>query len=255
MWYVIQTMSGNEKKIKQLLDRMKPEGIADNCFVPLTEEVRRRADDYRILFRRLFPGYVFVETRQPEEVFQQLRRIPDFTRLLGTKEDGEAATFIPVGEDDEAFLRTLLEDGVMHVSYVHLSKSHRIDKVAGPLAGYRNHITKLEFRRRIAIVDAVMFGKKRRIYFGLWTDGDPRLPWLEKKMNEEQEAALDAGIEIDIGIRPGDRVKDESGVYGDYVFLVDKVDAKHRTVFATFQMGASSARIELDADFVRKCEG
>ena len=252
MWYVIQTVSGEEQDLKTLLESIGDPEVCRKCFIPVFEEVRRRADRYNIILRRLFPGYVFVDTDQPRAVFRTLRKIPDFTRLLGMEEEGGEKNFIPVEPEDEAFLNSLMEDGIMHVSYAHLSKSNRIDKVVGPLARYRNHITKLEFRRRTAIVEAEMFGKRRKIQFGLWTDGDPRLPWLERQMAQEQAAVLDTGVEMDIGIHPGDRFVDESGVYGDKVFVADRVDAVHRSVFTTFRMGDLKVRVELNADNVRK---
>lgn len=252
MWYVIQTVTGNEHELKALLDAMLPEDSYDRSFVPLYEEVLHRAKGSRITFKRLFPGYLFVETDDPEAVFDTLRRIPDFARLLGSPEPDGTKTFLPVGAEDEEFLRSLLDDGLMHVSYVHLSSAHRIDRVAGPLARYRNHITKMEFRHRYALVELTMFGKKRRIRFGLWGDGDPALPWLERELERKQSAALDEGVEIDIGLRPGDRVLDTTGVYGDYEFVIDRVDAVHRTLRTKIELFGDYRTIELFADDVRK---
>ena len=132
-----------------------------------------------------------------------------------------------------------------------MTSGHMIDRIVGPLAGYRNHITKLDIPHRRAIVETDMFGKCRKIRFGLWTDQDEMLPGLEKRLAGEQQAALDEGIEIDIGIHPGDRVVDETGLYGDYVFTVEHVDYKHRKLITSFDFKGTTARLELDADGVR----
>ena len=254
MWYVIQTVSGDEHKLRDLLGHMGDSDAYSKCFSPVYEEVRRRADSYRITLRRLFPGYLFVETDRPEEVFRMLKSIPEFTRLLGTERDEDDRSFLPIGAEDEAFLKSILDDGVLHVSYVTLSRSHRIEKVVGPLAGYRNHIVKLEFRRREAVVETEMFGKRHRIHFGLWTDGDPAVPWLERQLGREQTPALDEGVALDIGINPGDAIIDETGLYGDQIFIVESVDAAHRRVYATLEMIGTRARVEMSADGVRKVE-
>ncbi len=266
MWYVIQVNSGNEHDIKDLLEAMKPADLFCECFIPLYEEVRRSGGKCRILFKKLFPGYVFIETDDAEGVFSVLREIPEFTKLLGGVEVDGSKVFIPIGDEDEAFMHTLFEDGLMHVSYVHMTKNGRIDCITGPLANYKNHITKLEMRHRMAIVEAEMFGKKRKVRFGLWTDEDPELPYLEKLKSDagvhKSDGSSDslfadgdildgAGV-FDIGIYPGDEVMDEYGIYGDQIFRVISVDPVHRTIVSSFEILGTSARIELKADDVRK---
>ncbi len=254
MWYVVQTKTGDEPELLQLIEKMGEHRSGDRCFVPLYEEVHRSGGKCRIFFRRFFPGYIFIDTDDPEGLFGILKQIPEFTRLLGSREEDGTTTFVPVGSEDEAFLNSLLDEGTVHVSYIQMAKTGRIDRIVGPLSGYRNHITKLDIPHRRAIVETEMFGKRRKIRFGLWTNADPKLPWLEKQLNDDnglnEDSALDAGMPIDIGIHSGDRIIDETGIYGDQVFTVTGVDPKHRTVCATFEFLNSEARIEFSADSV-----
>lgn len=255
MWYVIQVKSGEENDMKVLLDKLRVDESYGECFVPLFEDVRRSGGKCRIVFRRLFPGYIFVECDDPDRLFDTLKGLPEFTRLLGTTEEDGQKVFIPVGDEDREFMETMFEDGLMHISYVHMGKNGRIDKVAGPLANYRNHITKLELRHRMAIVEADMFGKRRKVKFGFFTDEDPALPEIQKLKDDsiyKDSDILDGRVEFDLGIRVGDRVMDDSGIYGDQVFTVEKLDLRRRTVISTFEMFGTSARIELNADEVSK---
>ncbi len=255
MWYVIQVKSGEENDMKALLDKLRADGAYGKCFVPLFEDVRRSGGKCRIVFRRLFPGYIFVECDDPNRLFDILKGIHDFTRLLGTTEADGQKVFIPVGDEDRKFMETMFEDGLMHISYVHMGKNGRIDNVAGPLANYRNHITKLELRHRMAIVEADMFGKRRKVKFGFFTDEDPELPEIKKLKDDgtyKDYDILDGMVEPDLGIHVGDKVTDDSGIYGDQVFTVERVDLRRRTVISTFEMFGTSARIELRADEVSK---
>ncbi len=254
MWYVVQTKTGNENEIKEFIEHNVDSNSYGDCFIPMYEEVRRREDKCKILFRRLFPGYLFVDTDDPDIIFQKLKKAPWFTRLLGADDNAGNKTFIPVGEEDEEFLRTLLDDGIMHVSYIEMSKNNsKIEKIVGPLAKYRNHITKLEVRKREALVKTNMFGKERTIRFGLWKKDDPKLPWLEARMeNGEQADLLDSKIKVDIGIYPGDKVKDTSGIYGEQVFLVDSVNPIKRTIKTKIELFNDIRTIELYADNVEK---
>ncbi len=250
MWYVVQVESGQEQEMRVLFDKLRSDGAYGECFVPLFEDVKRSGGKCRIGFRKLFPGYVFVECSEPDKLFNTLMGIKNFTKLLGAVEEDGTKVFVPIGAEDEQFMRTLFDEGIMHVSYVHMTKNGRIDKIAGPLAHYRNHITKLELRHRMAVVEAEMFGKHRKVKFGLWTDDDPVLPAIQRLKGEED--ILDGVVDIEIGVRPGDKVVDETGVYGDQVFIVQSVDIKRRVVVSTFEMFGTSARIELRADEVRK---
>ena len=256
MWYVIQVKTGEETEVKTFLDKFRTEGAYTKCFIPLFEDVRRSGGKCRIGFRKLFPGYVFIDSEDPERTFEILRTVPRFTRLLGYDESDGEKLFLPISTEDQAFLQTLFGDGLMHLSYVHISKNGRIDRVTGPLANYRNHITKLELRHRTAIVETEMFGKQRRVKFSFWTDDDPTLPEIEKLKNEAAGSdVLDGVVELDVGIHPGDYVVDETGVYGNQVFLVQKVDIAHRTVLSTFEMFGTQARLELRLDDVGRVDG
>lgn len=256
MWYIVQVKSGEELNVKLLLEKMSSPDSLSGIFVPLYEEVRRSGGKCTISFKKLFPGYIFVESSTPQKVFDILRKIPEFTKLLGSVGADGSKIFIPVEKDDEQFLNSLFYDGIMHVSYIHMASNGRIDMVRGPLDGYQTHIVKLELRHRMAIVEAYIFGKKRRIRFGLWTDDDPRIPWIERVKSEDPYADRDISIgekgQYDIGIYPGDRIVDETGIYGDQVFTVSTVDARRRVVVSNFEIMGMTARIELNADEVKK---
>lgn len=254
MWYVVQTHTGDEADVSM---HVKNEFIPEycrECFVPFYEEVRRKKGQTSIIFRRLFPGYLFVDTDDPEKLYYEgLKKLPGFTRILGEKEDDDSRLFIPITPQDEEFLKSILEDGVMHVSYIKTSNKNRvIERIVGPLAKYKNHIVKIDTQHREAIVETDMFGKKRKICFGIWKDGDPKLPWLERRMKGTQDRAIDEGAPIDIGIAPGDKVVDTTGLYEGMIFVVEKVNPKQRTLKTKIDIFMNSLDIELFVDDVKK---
>ncbi len=253
MWYVIQTRTGFEKELVEQLEGYCEDFSRENCLIPMYEDVRRSEGQSRISYRRLLPGYVLVDTEQPESIHKGLKKVGEFARMLLSEEDGEKL-FLPVSPEDMAFLDSILEDGVMRVSYVQNVKGMKIGKVIGPLAKYGNHISNIDFRHRRAVVDAEIFGKMRRIKFGLWTDEDPRLPWIEERLGkgDTEEYLLK---EVDVGIRPGDKVKDISGVYSGMEFLVDSVNIGRRTFRTRMDLFGKMTEIELFLDSVERMEG
>ena len=253
MWYVIQTRTGYEKELVEQLEGYCEDFSAGHCLIPMYEDVRRSEGQSRISYRRLLPGYVLVDTEQPESIHRGLKKVGEFARmLLAEEEDGEKL-FLPVSPEDMAFLDSILEDGLMRVSYVQNVRGMKIGKIIGPLAKYGNHISNIDFRHRRAVVDAEIFGKVRRIKFGLWTDEDPKLPWIEERLGK---AGADEYLlkDANVGIQPGDKVKDISGVYPGAVFTVESVNIGRRTFKTRMDLFGKRTTVELYLDSVERVE-
>jgi len=256
MWYVIQTRTGAETDLKIALeDVLKPDSYRE-IMIPMFEDVMRSEGRSRISFRRLFPGYLFVDTEDPEAVVSacKSKRTGEFARLLGIDREEDDRIIRHISEEDADFLKSILEDGIMHVSYVERDrKTNNIQRIVGPLAKYGNRISSLKFGRRMAVVDTFVFGKQRRIKFGLWSEDDPENPWIRNALKEKTtpEYVLKG---YDIGIYPGDKVKDVTGLYGDTVFTVEKVNVLTRKISTRLMIFGETRRIELLADQVERVE-
>lgn len=64
-WYVLRVASNKEEQVREALSRkVRVEGLEDRIgriLVPTTKEKRMKAGQVRILEKKLYPGYVFVE--------------------------------------------------------------------------------------------------------------------------------------------------------------------------------------------------
>ncbi len=249
MWYVIQTVTGTEEELKEQIESIAEKEVCRECLVPLCENVWRKEGIGHISIQRLFPGYLFVDTDQPKEIYRIQKEIQRFTRMLAMPATDGERIFQPVEPEEEAFIRSLLEDGVMHVSYIRMGKNGRIDEIKGPLAEHAAFITKLDVPHRRAVVEKDLFGKRRRIKFGLWTDADPRLPWLERQTGRDL-SGLKKEVS-DIGIHIGDKVRSES-TYGDMVMMVEAVDPARRVLRTRAELFGTDVSIEVSADAVTK---
>ena len=253
MWYVVQTKSDDEQLVMEYFRRTADPESFNNLFIPMFEDVRKKEGRATIHLRRLFPGYFFVDTETPREVFENLRKVPEFKKLLGAVEKDGTKLFIPIEKEDQQFLDTLMENGLMRVSLIKRASNGRPQRILGPLAKYSNRVIKFDISRRRAIVKANIFGKERKLKFGLWTEDDQPLPWLTDLGNTEttDQATLLKGV-ADIGIYPGDKVVDETGVYEDQIFTVTQVDPARRIVYTTIEMFGTSVRLQFRADDVKK---
>ena len=81
-WYVVQVQTGRERAMCELIERVAPKCLVRECFTPRYQTQKKFDGEWRDVEQLLLPGYVIVDTSQPDLLMQTLRKIPDFTRLL-----------------------------------------------------------------------------------------------------------------------------------------------------------------------------
>ena len=249
MWYALQTKSGEEERVINLLKITAEKDISINYLIPLYEHVRRNAESYRLTIRRLFPGYILIETGRPKELKYRLKKVPEFTKLLGVEGENEDC-FIGISDDEMKFLDTLLVDNLIHLSYIEM-KNSRINKVIGPLAEYIGNVTRLDVQHRRAIVEKDILGKHRKIYFGLLTEKDPPHPWVMEQIQGGNEGII-VNKRYDIGMHEGDYVRGINGTYEDSAMKVVRVDAERRIVTVEMDIFSQKMKVPMFADNLEK---
>lgn len=166
MWYVIQVLTGHEEKMKEMIERSVEDSCFDSCFYLKRERVWRRDGKCIVHVETMFPGYLFVVTDLPMELFKRLKQIPQFTRLLRTEEN----CFLSVTEEERKLLENLVlndTEKTVRLSEVELDGEKRITGVSGPLAAYKNCIVKKKIRLRYVVVRVRLFGRERDILTGI----------------------------------------------------------------------------------------
>ena len=86
MWYVVQTVGGQEKHVLDLIYKLVDEELIQECFIPQYEVKKRIRGVWTICTEVLLPGYIFVITEHPGRLQEALRSVPKFTRLLGNND-------------------------------------------------------------------------------------------------------------------------------------------------------------------------
>lgn len=96
-WYAVHTYSGYENKVKSNLERkVSSLGLEDKIFnvlVPVKEEVEKKNGVEKVIKRKLFPGYVFVEMIVNEKTWFDVRNTDGVTGFVGSGTDPT-----PIGE-------------------------------------------------------------------------------------------------------------------------------------------------------------
>ena len=161
--YVLQVPGGQERCAEELAQRL-PKDVISSCFIPVREVKKRRGGEWKTEQELLFPGYLFVETNEPELASERLRELPLFMRVLADV-GGE---FLPLSDDETSWIRSLTTER-SHV--VEMSEGviegDRVIVTQGPLKGREAWITKVDRHKRLAWLDMRMFGRTKSIKVGL----------------------------------------------------------------------------------------
>ncbi len=171
MWYVIQTITGNEEKAMEAIQRLVERRVCERCFQLKREAVWRIRGALRIHTENLFPGYIFVHTQHPEEFYRQLKYVPQFTRVVGK----EGQEFYPVSKEEEMFLKRLLnkdEEDTVRLSTVTVDREGNILESGKPLRYFLDYVVKKRLRLRYVMIRIHLFGREREIKLGIRVEGD-----------------------------------------------------------------------------------
>lgn len=262
MWYVIHTISGEETKICTWINLMVDRRLYTRCFVPLYEDVYRKGGIGHIDVKKMFSGYLFIETEYPREIYDALKEAPGLSALLTEHPDGEETRFLPIYEEEERFLETVLKNGLMSVTYIRRSPNGKILELIGPLEQYRDCIIKVDVPHRRAMIRLPFWCREKQMKFGLWTDADPKLAWIEeekmkRQMSAKQKYDHDRQTVISLmpDIRVGDYVINTTGIYGDLPLRVTEVFDRKRSIMVEMELFGRLTGIVMRVDDVEKTKG
>ena len=162
-WYVIQVVSGRERKVCELLRAKIGEDVLKECFSPAyatQRKVRGEWEEHRSL---LFPGYVIAVTRDAAELKARMRTVAEFTRLLSL---GERFTSLTKAERAWICAYTQRGERVMPMSMA-VMEGDQVRVVQGPLLGQEAFIDHVDRRRSTAYIELEMFGRRIKTKIGL----------------------------------------------------------------------------------------
>lgn len=162
-WYVIQVKSRREDIVMKECRLLISNDILIDCFVPKYRHLKRYQGKWHQVEDILFTGYVFLISDRIEELFHELSRIPELTKLLGN--DGD--NIYPLTKKDIVFLEKFINDDYlldMSTGYIEGDKVVIRD---GPLVGYEGFITKIDRHKRIAYLDLFLFDQQLSTKVGL----------------------------------------------------------------------------------------
>ena len=152
-----------------LIKKMIAESILESCFVPMRRFKKKFGGKWHEVMEKLFPGYVFLITEQPLSLYEELKKIPTLTRIIGRF--GEY--FTPLSTEDVRMIKKLQgsfeKSGNLEVeiSRIAVEEGKRIRILSGPLVNLEGQVKKVNLHKRVAEVEMEFMGRQTMIYLGI----------------------------------------------------------------------------------------
>lgn len=162
MWYALQVCTGQEERMLKLCDLCVVSEVPVRFFCPKYETSYKKKGIRKVIKRVLFPGYLFLDTEQIEDAHLQLKKIPEFTKILKMGED-----YIPITENEKNFIKKHGNaDCIFEMSRGYM-EGDKIIITEGAFAGYEGNLKYVDRHNRYGVIEVEMFGRITEMKFGL----------------------------------------------------------------------------------------
>ena len=163
-WYVVNTYSGHENKVKEKLEmRASTMGMEDYIFrvvVPEQTEVEVKDGQKKEKVKKMFPGYILVEMIMTDEAWFIVRNTPGVTGFIGSSGKGAKPTPLLPSEIDKILAG-------MGMSRVNIESEMAIgDKVSiidGPFKGMMGKVDSIDLENNRLNVLIDLFGQETSV--------------------------------------------------------------------------------------------
>lgn len=152
-WYVVNTYSGHENKVKENLEkRVESMGLQDCLFnIVIPEHVETEIKDGKKINKttNMFPGYVLVEMIMTDEAWYVVRNTSGVTGFIGSSGGGAKPFPLPKSEVDPILKKMGIQTSQVEVDF---AIGDEVKIVAGPFIGKEGKVDEIDFEKELATV-------------------------------------------------------------------------------------------------------
>ncbi len=163
-WYVVNTYSGHENKVKEKLEmRAESMGMQDyihRVVVPEQEEIEVKDGVTKKKVKKMFPGYILVEMVMTDEAWYVVRNTPGVTGFIGSSGKGAKPTPLQPYEVDKVL-------GNMGISRMDvdedLKEGAKVKIIAGPFQGMFGTVDSIDLPNQKIMLLVDLFGQETSV--------------------------------------------------------------------------------------------
>lgn len=163
-WYVVNTVSGHEYKVKEKLEmKINSRDLQENIFrviVPEQKEIEYKNDVKKERIKKMFPGYVLVEMVMSDEAWYIVRNTQGVTGFIGSS--GKGAKPIPLLPQEVD--RILNSMGMSRVDVSKdLKEGAKVKIISGPFKDMMAKIDSVDLKEQKLTVLVDLFGQETSV--------------------------------------------------------------------------------------------
>ena len=152
-WYVVNTYSGHENKVKENLEkRVESMGLQDCLFnIVIPEHVETEIKDGKKInkTKNMFPGYVLVEMIMTDEAWYIVRNTSGVTGFIGSSGGGAKPFPLQKHEIDPILKKMGIKTSQIEINY---EVGDDVKVLSGPFAGREGKVDSIDQEKETAIV-------------------------------------------------------------------------------------------------------
>jgi transcriptional antiterminator NusG len=174
-WYVLRVASNKEEQVRNALERkIKIEGLEERVgriLVPTLKEKRMRGGVLRVVERKLYPGYVFVEMACEEDgsvaenVWFLVKETTGVGDFIGS--DGRP-TSMPEHDVAQMLAASAKAEEQPGLSGLSIHKGDQVKITDGAFESYEGEVESVDERRGMVSVIVSIFGRMTPVEVGYW---------------------------------------------------------------------------------------
>ena len=159
-WYVVNTISGHEYKVKEkLMMRVESMGLQNSIFrviVPEQKEVEVKDGVKKEKVKKMFPGYVLIEMVMSDDVWYIVRNTQGVTGFIGSS--GKGAKPIPLKPSEvDQILNNM---GMSRLELANdLKAGDHIRIIEGPFKSMVGVVQEIDLKAQKLVVSLDLFGQ------------------------------------------------------------------------------------------------
>lgn len=163
-WYVVNTYSGHENKVKEKLEmRASTMGMEDYIFrvvVPEQKEIEIKDGKEKEKIKKMFPGYILVEMIMNDEAWFIVRNTPGVTGFIGSS--GKGAKPFPLTPQEADKILNQMGMSRLEVN-TDLNVEDTVKVIGGPFAGMYGKIKNIDGATGLLEVSLDLFGQETNV--------------------------------------------------------------------------------------------
>lgn len=166
-WYVVNTYSGHENKVKEKLEmRAVSMGMEDYIYrvvVPEEKIVEVKDGVEKVKSSKMFPGYILVEMIMTDEAWFIVRNTPGVTGFIGSSGKGAKPFPLTKAEVD----KILGSMGMSRIDVANeLTEGASIKVLNGAFANMYGKVNKIDMNKQCVEVNLDLFGQETIVEVG-----------------------------------------------------------------------------------------